>query len=62
MYHTVAVVIGVKISHSSNNSNFVSYPISYALTILLSTLSYEYFEEPFLTLKNTFTTVIDGKN
>lgn len=60
MYHTVAVVIGVKISHSFNNSNFVSYPISYALTILVSTLSYEYFEKPFLTLKDKFTTVKSG--
>ena len=50
MYHTIAVVIGVKISHSFNNSNFISYPISYALTILVSILSYEYFEKPFLKL------------
>ena len=60
MYHTIAVVIGVKISHAFNNSNFVSYPISYALTILVSTLSYEYFEKPFLKIKDKFTTVKSG--
>jgi peptidoglycan/LPS O-acetylase OafA/YrhL len=60
MYHTIAVVIGVKISHSFGNSNFVSYPISYALTILISALSYEYFEKPFLKIKDNFTTVKSG--
>ena len=60
MYHTIAVVIGVKISHSFGNSNFVSYPISYALTIFISALSYEYFEKPFLKIKERFTTVKSG--
>ena len=60
MYHTIAVVIGVKISHSYGNSNFVSYPISYFLTILISALSYEYFEKPFLKIKDKFTTVKSG--
>jgi peptidoglycan/LPS O-acetylase OafA/YrhL len=60
MYHTIAVVIGVKISHSYNNSNFVSYPISYVLTILISMLSYEFFEKPFLRIKDKFTTVKSG--
>ena len=60
MYHTIAVVIGVKISHSFGNSNFVSYPISYILTIIMSGLSYQYFEKPFLKIKDRFTTVKSG--
>jgi peptidoglycan/LPS O-acetylase OafA/YrhL len=60
MYHTIAVVIGVKISHSFDNSNFVSYPISYILTIIMSGLSYQYFEKPFLKIKDKFTTVKSG--
>jgi peptidoglycan/LPS O-acetylase OafA/YrhL len=60
MYHTIAVVIGVKISHSFGNSNFVSYPISYILTIIISGLSYQYFEKPFLKIKDKFTTVKSG--
>ncbi len=60
MYHTIAVVIGVKISHSYGNSNFVSYPISFVLTIFISALSYEYFEKPFLRIKDKFTTVKSG--
>lgn len=60
MYHTIAVVIGVKISHSFGNSNFVSYPISYILTIIMAGLSYQYFEKPFLKIKEKFTTVKSG--
>ena len=60
MYHTIAVVIGVKISHSFGNSNFVSYPISYILTIIMAGLSYQYFEKPFLKIKEKFTTVRSG--
>lgn len=61
MYHTIAVVIGVKISMSYNQSNWVSYPITYVLTIIISAISYEYFEKPFLKLKDKFTTVKSGK-
>lgn len=60
MYHTIAVVIGVKISMSYNQSNWVSYPITYILTIIISAISYEYFEKPFLKLKDKFTTVKSG--
>ena len=60
MYHTIAVVIGVKISQSFGNSNFVSYPVSYFLTIIMSGLSYQYFEKPFLRLKDKFTVVKSG--
>ena len=60
MYHTIAVVIGVKISHSFNNSNFVSYPISYILTIIMAGISYQFFEKPFLKIKDKFTTVKSG--
>ncbi|PWK26927.1 peptidoglycan/LPS O-acetylase OafA/YrhL [Arcicella aurantiaca] len=61
MYHTIAVVIGVKISMAYNQSNWVSYPITYVLTIIISAISYEFFEKPFLTLKDKFTTVKSGK-
>lgn len=62
MYHTIAVVIGVKISMSYNQSNWVSYPITYVLTIIISAISYEYFEKPFLKLKDKFSTVKSGNH
>lgn len=55
MYHTIAVVIGVKIALNFQQSNWVSYPIAYILTISISALSYQYFEKPFLKLKDKFT-------
>jgi peptidoglycan/LPS O-acetylase OafA/YrhL len=62
MYHTIAVVIGVKIAMSFQQSDWVSYPIAFALTILLSAISYQYFEKPFLKIKHKFTTVKSGKD
>ncbi len=56
MYHTIAVVIGVKIAMNFQQSNWVSYPITYLLTISISALSYQYFEKPFLRIKDRFTT------
>lgn len=56
MYHTIAVVIGVKIAMNFNQSNWVSYPITYILTISISALSYQYFEKPFLKIKDRFST------
>ena len=55
MYHTIAVVIGVKIAMNFQQSNWVSYSIAYILTISISALSYQYFEKPFLKLKDKFT-------
>jgi peptidoglycan/LPS O-acetylase OafA/YrhL len=60
MYHTIAVVIGVKIAMNFQQSNWVSYPISNLLTISISALSYQYFEKPFLKIKSKFTTVRSG--
>ena len=61
MYHTIAVVIGVKVAMNFQQSDWVSYPIAYILTILISALSYQYFEKPFLKIKSRFTTVKSGK-
>jgi peptidoglycan/LPS O-acetylase OafA/YrhL len=57
MYHTIAVVIGVKLAMNFQQSNWVSYPLTFALTIIISSLSYQYFEKPFLKIKDRFTKV-----
>lgn len=62
MYHTLAIVIALKITLMfQSNSNWISYPITYILTIIFGWLSYEYFEKPFLKIKAKFTTVKSGK-
>ena len=60
MYHTIAVVIGVKVAQQFHQSNWVSYPVAFILTILISALSYQYFEKPFLKMKTKFTMVKSG--
>jgi peptidoglycan/LPS O-acetylase OafA/YrhL len=62
MYHTIAVVIAVKIAFNHNQSNWISYPLTLILTIIMAGLSYQYFEKPFLKLKDKFAVVKSGKN
>jgi peptidoglycan/LPS O-acetylase OafA/YrhL len=62
MYHTIAVIIAVKIAMSHNQSNWISYPLTLILTIIMAGLSYQYFEKPFLKLKDKFAVVKSGKN
>lgn len=63
MYHTLAIVIALKITLMfESNSNWISYPITYILTVIFGWLSYEYFEKPFLKIKAKFTTVKSGKD
>jgi peptidoglycan/LPS O-acetylase OafA/YrhL len=61
MYHTIAVVISVKIAMNLNQSNWISYPLTLILTIIMAGLSYQYFEKPFLRLKDKFAVVKSGK-
>ncbi len=62
MYHTIAVVIGVKVSMSYHQSSWLSYPIAFALTFVMASISYQFFEKPFLRLKDKFTIVKSGKS
>ncbi len=63
MFHTLAIVIALKITLMfQSNSNWISYPITYILTTIFGWLSYEYFEKPFLKIKDKFTTVKSGRN
>jgi peptidoglycan/LPS O-acetylase OafA/YrhL len=61
MYHTIAVAIGVKLAMNFQQSNWVSYLLTFALTIIISAISYQYFEKPFLKIKEKFTTINSKK-
>jgi len=53
MFHAIAVVIAIKLSIYFN-SNWIIYPLTFSMTILVSHLSYKYFEGYFLRFKTKF--------
>jgi peptidoglycan/LPS O-acetylase OafA/YrhL len=63
MYHSIMIVLSIKILqalHTTNN--FLIYILSFILTIVVSSLSYEYFEKRFIEKKKQYTTVLSGEN
>jgi peptidoglycan/LPS O-acetylase OafA/YrhL len=54
MYHIIGIVIILKLIPGVVDY-YLFYPLSFGLTVLLSYLSYEYFEKAFLKLKSSFT-------
>lgn len=53
MYHFVALTIGLNTA-KYYNCHWLVYPITFGLTILISIISYKYFETFFLKLKSKF--------
>lgn len=63
MFHPIAIVIALKICLYTNLlSNYFIYPLSILLSILLSGLSYRFFEKKFLSYKVKFSSIISGDN
>jgi len=63
MFHPIAVVVSIQISiYLGFASNYFLYPSSIFLTILISGLSYKYFESIFLSYKVKFSSIISGDN
>lgn len=61
MYHSIGIVFALFIcKHINLVSNWLLYPLSITITILLAGVSYKYFESYFLKFKNKFTKVISG--
>lgn len=61
MYHPIGIVLALYICKSNNAlTNWIIYPCSIVLTILLAGLSYKYFESFFLKFKDKFSNVISG--
>ena len=59
MYHPLAIATSLLILSSTGNfSNLLLYPLVFALTIAVASLSYRYFESYFLKIKNKFSIVI----
>ena len=67
MYHLLAIVVSIRavvwlIHGYSPMINALIYALSIILVVLISTVSYEFFEKPFLKLKVRFSTVVSGDN
>jgi peptidoglycan/LPS O-acetylase OafA/YrhL len=62
MYHVILVVFTMRVlQYSIRAYDILLYPVVILLTIFVSTISYEYFEKPFIRRKNLFTIVKSGK-
>ncbi|MBA4417148.1 MAG: hypothetical protein C0392_04460 [Syntrophus sp. (in: bacteria)] len=67
MYHPLCLVTAIYLlktvlKGTNLNHSFVVYFLSIAFTILMSAISYTFFESPFLKLKFAFSKIISGDN
>jgi len=61
MYHPIGIVLALAISIYINcTTNWIIYPLSFLLTIIIAGLSYKFFESFFLNFKNKFSNIISG--
>ncbi len=61
MFHPIAVTIAIKMAiYNHSQSNYIIYPISIVLSILISAISLKYFENNFLKLKHKFSIIKSG--
>lgn len=61
MYHPIGIVLVLYVCSSMNIvTNWIIYPLSFALTIIIAGLSYKYFESYFLKFKNKYSNIKSG--
>jgi peptidoglycan/LPS O-acetylase OafA/YrhL len=62
MYHPIAIVFALHATRMLGTvSNYLLYPLSFALTVLLAGFSYKYFESYFLNFKTNYSTISSGE-
>ena len=55
MYHSILIVLSIKLLQAFNiTQNLFIYALSFLLTIIVSALSYEYFEKRFIKMKKNY--------
>lgn len=63
MFHPLAIVIVLKsLMYFNLESSVLQYVFSIALTIIISGLSYKYFESYFIKKKAKFSKILSGEN
>ncbi len=61
MYHPIAIVLSIKLCLSIDlTSNWLIYPLSFILSVIIAGLSYKYFESFFLKFKDKFSVILSG--
>ena len=61
MYHSIAIVFSIRILLKTGSlHDVILYPIAFALTALIATLSYTFFEKPFIDKKAKYSKLISG--
>lgn len=63
MYHVLCIVIAYQLIHLifGVHNNVALYLLSIAITLLISTISYEWMESKFIRLKSKFSKIISGE-
>lgn len=63
MFHPIIIFIVIKFSIYLNiPNNYFIYPLVFILTILISSLSYDFFEKKFIDKKIKFSDILSGEN
>ncbi len=63
MYHVIAIAISLKLlSYISITNWIIQYALSIGLSVLISTISYNYLESYFIRKKLRFSKIISGEN
>jgi peptidoglycan/LPS O-acetylase OafA/YrhL len=63
MYHSILIVISIQICRFYNTQNdYIIYPLSFILTILVASFSYNFFEKRFIDKKIQYTKIMSGDN
>ena len=63
MYHPIGIVLALAITVSIDYiTNWLLYPLSLAITIIIAGLSYKYFEAFFLKYKNKYSNIFSGNS
>ena len=63
MFHPIVIVFSIKILHYINIKNdYILYPLVFVILIVVSALSYEFFEKIFINKKVNYSTILSGVN
>ncbi|MBN9379454.1 MAG: acyltransferase [Chitinophagaceae bacterium] len=63
MYHAIAIVAGLRLLSSAGiHSGVIQYAVSILFAIIISSVSYEFFEKKYIRMKARFSEVISGEN